>query len=119
MRSTSSAAIRTTRQEHRLPDGPNGSLGALPGVRPRLLLQSERCLDRTAPDVAGGKRDDFTSRTSAVGRVAMLKRGQARRILDEVTAVVSEWPRHAESVGVDAEHIRRITPTLRLALASN
>jgi serine/threonine-protein kinase HipA len=67
-----------------------------------------------------GKRDEFTVEDfRQVGHVAMLKRGQARRILDEVTAVVSEWPRYAESVGVDAEHIRRITPTLRLALASN
>ena len=67
-----------------------------------------------------GKRDNFTLEDlRQVGRVALLKQGQAQRILDEVTAVVSEWPRYAESVGVDDEHIRRITPTLRLTLASD
>ena len=67
-----------------------------------------------------GKRDNFTVEDfRQVGRVAMLKRGAARRILDEVTAVVSEWPRYAQSVGVDDEHIRRITPALRLTLASH
>jgi serine/threonine-protein kinase HipA len=64
-----------------------------------------------------GKRDGFTVEDfRQVGRVATLKRGQAQRILDEVSAVVSEWPRYAEGVGVDDEHIRRITPTLRLGL---
>ena len=66
-----------------------------------------------------GKRDSFTVEDfRQLGRVAMLKHGQAQRILNEVTAVVSEWPRYAESVGVDDEHIRRITPALRLNLAS-
>ena len=64
-----------------------------------------------------GKRDGFTLEDfRQVGRVASLKRGQAQRILDEVTAVVSQWPRYAQEVGVDDEHIRRITPTLRLGL---
>jgi len=64
-----------------------------------------------------GKRDGFTLEDfRAVGRVATLKRGQAQRIVEEITAVVSEWPRYAEGVGVDDEHIRRITPALRLGL---
>jgi serine/threonine-protein kinase HipA len=64
-----------------------------------------------------GKRDGFTVEDfRQVGRVATLKRGAAQRILAEVSAVVSGWPRYAESVGVDDEHIRRITPTLRLRL---
>jgi serine/threonine-protein kinase HipA len=64
-----------------------------------------------------GKRDGFSVEDfRQVGRIATLKRGQAQSILDEVTAVVSEWPRYAESVGVDDHHIRRITPTLRLNL---
>jgi serine/threonine-protein kinase HipA len=64
-----------------------------------------------------GKRDGFTVEDfRRVGRVATLKRGQAQRILDEVRAVVSDWPRYAERVGVDEQHIRRITPTLRLNL---
>jgi serine/threonine-protein kinase HipA len=64
-----------------------------------------------------GKRDGFTREDfRQVGLVATLKRGQAQRILDEVSAVVSEWPRYAQDVGVDQEHIRRITPTLRVGL---
>jgi serine/threonine-protein kinase HipA len=64
-----------------------------------------------------GKRDGFTVEDfRRVGRVATLKRGQAQRILDEVRSVVSDWPRYAERVGVDEQHIRRITPTLRLNL---
>jgi serine/threonine-protein kinase HipA len=64
-----------------------------------------------------GKRDGFTLEDfRQVGRVAMLKRGQAQRILGEVRAVVADWPRYAAEVGVDADHVRRITPNLRLKL---
>jgi serine/threonine-protein kinase HipA len=64
-----------------------------------------------------GKRDGFTLEDfRQVGRVATLKQGAAQRIVDEISAVVSEWPRYAEDVGVDDEHMRRITPTLRLRL---
>jgi serine/threonine-protein kinase HipA len=64
-----------------------------------------------------GKRDGFTLEDFAqAGRVATLKRGQAVRIVKEVAAVVAEWPRYAAGVGVDEEHIRRITPALRLRL---
>ena len=64
-----------------------------------------------------GKRDGFTVEDlRSVGRVARLKRGQAQRILAEITAVVSEWPRYAEQAGVEPGHIRRITPALRLRL---
>ena len=64
-----------------------------------------------------GKRDDFTLEDfNQVGRVATLKRGQAKVIVEEVGEVVSQWPRYAEDVGVDEEHIRRITATLRLRL---
>ena len=66
-----------------------------------------------------GKRDGFTLEDfRQVGRVATLRRGQPQRIVEEVSAVVSQWPRYAEQVDVDDEHIRRITPTLRLALPS-
>ncbi|MGA2757143.1 MAG: type II toxin-antitoxin system HipA family toxin [Solirubrobacteraceae bacterium] len=62
-----------------------------------------------------GKRDGFTLEDfRQVGRVATLKRGQAARIVEEIAAVVSEWPRYAAAVGVDEDHIRRITPALRL-----
>ncbi|MGA2007552.1 MAG: type II toxin-antitoxin system HipA family toxin [Solirubrobacteraceae bacterium] len=64
-----------------------------------------------------GKRDGFTLEDfRQVGRVAMLKRGQAQRILGEVRAVVADWPRYAAEVGVAADHVRRITPNLRLKL---
>ncbi len=64
-----------------------------------------------------GKRDGFTVEDfRQVGRVATLKRGQAERILEEIRAVVSHWPRYAKRVGVDDTHIKRITPTLRLKL---
>jgi serine/threonine-protein kinase HipA len=64
-----------------------------------------------------GKRDGFTVEDlRAVGRVARLRRGQAQRILAEITAVVSEWPRYAEQAGVEPGDIRRITPALRLRL---
>jgi serine/threonine-protein kinase HipA len=67
-----------------------------------------------------GKCDDFTIEDFLfLGRVATLKRGAAQRIIAEVGAVVSEWPRYAAGVDVDEEHIRRITPTLRLKLTSH
>jgi serine/threonine-protein kinase HipA len=63
-----------------------------------------------------GKRDRFTlADFVACGRVASLPRGRARRIVDEVRAVVSEWDSYAGRVGVDEEHVRRIAPALRLS----
>jgi len=62
-----------------------------------------------------GKRDDFTREDfDQVGRLAGLKRGAAKRILDEIISVVSDWPGFAADVDVEADHIRRITPTHRL-----
>jgi hypothetical protein len=62
-----------------------------------------------------GKRDSFTREDfDTVGRLAALKRGASRRILDEAIAAVADWPRRAADVHVDAHQIRRITPTLRL-----
>jgi len=49
----------------------------------------------------------------------MLKRGQAQRIVDEVRTVVADWPRYAADAGVDGEHVRRITPNLRLNLPAD
>jgi serine/threonine-protein kinase HipA len=64
-----------------------------------------------------GRRDGFTLEDFRdVGRVATLKRGQAQRIVDEIRAVVADWPRYAANVGVGEDHIRRITPNLRLNL---
>lgn len=62
-----------------------------------------------------GKRDSFTREDfDTVGRLAALKRGASRRILDEAIAAVADWPQRAADVHVDAHHIHRITPTLRL-----
>ena len=62
-----------------------------------------------------GKVSDFTVEDlRQVAEVAHLKRGQAERILAEVTDVVSQWPQYAEREQVDEHHIHRITPTLRL-----
>ena len=64
-----------------------------------------------------GKVSDFTVEDlRQVAEVAHLKRGQAERILAEVTDVVSQWPRYAERERVDEHHIQRIRPTLRLNL---
>ena len=67
-----------------------------------------------------GKRDGFTVEDlRQVGRVATLKRGAARRILDEIAGVVAEWPRYGAQAGVTPEHIARIAPTLRLRLPAH
>ncbi len=64
-----------------------------------------------------GKRDGFTLEDlRQAGRVAMLKRGQAQRIVDEIRAIVADWPRYAAAAAVDERHVRRITPNLRLNL---
>jgi len=64
-----------------------------------------------------GKRDRFTRADfAACGRSAMLARGRALRILDDVRDVVEAWRTYARSADVDGDHIRRITPALRLEL---
>ena len=66
-----------------------------------------------------GKRDDFTIEDfEAVGTVAALPRGRARRILNEVREVVADWPRHAQAVGVHEDHVERIGNGLRLDVPS-
>lgn len=62
-----------------------------------------------------GKRDGFTLedfRRCAAG--ASMKRGRAEAILDEVTEVVSTWPRFAAEVGVPARDAERIGRAHRL-----
>lgn len=67
-----------------------------------------------------GKRDYFTREDfDSVGRLAGLKRGAPRRILEEVIAAVAAWPRHAADAQVDTHHIRRITSTLRLDIPAH
>jgi serine/threonine-protein kinase HipA len=63
-----------------------------------------------------GKREDFTSADfRAAAQAALLPRGAAARIVKEVSDVVAEWEAYARRAQVDGEHVRRITPTLRLS----
>lgn len=49
-----------------------------------------------------GKRDGFTLEDlRQVERAGGLRRGSARRALDDVAAVVAEWPRIADELGID------------------
>jgi serine/threonine-protein kinase HipA len=62
-----------------------------------------------------GKREEFTLEDfRAAERAASLKRGRAARILDEVVAAVSEWPRYAAEAQVDDDRVRSVQATLRL-----
>jgi serine/threonine-protein kinase HipA len=62
-----------------------------------------------------GKQDGFTLddfRTCA--RAASMKRGRAERIVEEVCATVSNWPRYADAAGVPEDTSEKIRKTLRL-----
>jgi serine/threonine-protein kinase HipA len=62
-----------------------------------------------------GKRDGFTvADFRECGQAAGLPRGRAKRILDDVTAVVSRWRDYARPARVDEEHTERIAAKLRL-----
>ncbi|MGY6555495.1 MAG: type II toxin-antitoxin system HipA family toxin [Wenzhouxiangella sp.] len=62
-----------------------------------------------------GKRDGFTlSDFEACAEVALLKRGEARRIIQEVKRVVSRWRDYADEVAVDPQQRDGIQETLRL-----
>lgn len=64
-----------------------------------------------------GKLDDFTVEDlRAVGDLAGLKRGQADRILTEVTEAVASWPEQAAEAGLDEDRINRIQSAHRLSL---
>jgi serine/threonine-protein kinase HipA len=64
-----------------------------------------------------GKRDEFTiADLRDVAELAGLKRGRARTILAEVTAVVGDWLLIAEGVGVDEQMAEQISRSHRLAL---
>ncbi|HUN79342.1 MAG TPA: type II toxin-antitoxin system HipA family toxin, partial [Solirubrobacteraceae bacterium] len=65
-----------------------------------------------------GKRDGFTlADLRAVGEVAGLPRGRAKRIVGEVGDVVAGWRGLAAEVGVDEELAEQIARTHRLGLA--
>lgn len=64
-----------------------------------------------------GKRDDFVLRDFEIsGRTASLKRGAARRIVNEIREVVSEWTTFAAEADVDESHRLRIARAHRLEL---
>ena len=61
---------------------------------------------------SGFERDDLLRFATGSG----LKRPAARRVVDEVVAAVSDWPRFAADADVPAEDMRRIARMHRLAL---
>jgi serine/threonine-protein kinase HipA len=64
-----------------------------------------------------GKRDGFTRQDfREVGRRAMLKRGRAEGILEEVHEVVSRWRDYAAEAQVNEDHVARVERALRLRL---
>lgn len=64
---------------------------------------------------ANGKRDNFTLEDFlACGKTALLKRGQAKTILNEIRQVVSHWQDYADEAGVNPDQRDKIQKTLRL-----
>ena len=62
-----------------------------------------------------GKRDGFTMDDfNACGKNADLKRGQAKKIVEEIRSVVSRWLEYAESCGVFPDQRDKIQNALRL-----
>ena len=63
-----------------------------------------------------GKRDGFTlADFKACAKTAMLKRGRAETMIDEVQRVVACWPDYADAAGVAPAWRDQIYATLRLA----
>jgi serine/threonine-protein kinase HipA len=64
-----------------------------------------------------GKRDDFTlDDFKACANSAMMKRGRAKTIVEEVIAAVAQWPFYAEQAGVSASWRDAVKRHLRLTL---
>ncbi len=64
-----------------------------------------------------GKRDNFTmDDLHASGKSALLKQGQAKKILNEITQVISRWQDYVDEVGVHPDQRDKIQETLRLNL---
>jgi serine/threonine-protein kinase HipA len=64
-----------------------------------------------------GKRDEFTIEDfRRAGEAAGLKRGQAERILAEVTEAVRAWPELAAKAGIEDKRIAQIERAQRLEL---
>jgi serine/threonine-protein kinase HipA len=61
-----------------------------------------------------GKRDNFVlDDFLACGKSALLKRGQARAILNEIRQVISRWRDYADQAGVNSEQRDKIQKALR------
>ena len=64
-----------------------------------------------------GKRDGFTRADfRACARTAMMKRGRAESIVEEVRAAVAQWPEFAEQAEVSKEWRKQIQRNHRLEL---
>jgi serine/threonine-protein kinase HipA len=64
-----------------------------------------------------GKRDDFTREDlEHCAKAALMKRGRAAVILDEVIAAVRNWPSFAAEAGLSDEWRDKIQQTLRLSI---
>jgi hypothetical protein len=62
-----------------------------------------------------GKRDNFTRSDFEQGaKAALLKRGRATRIIDEVQTAVRSWPAFAAAANVPPEWQAKIQQTHRL-----
>lgn len=65
-----------------------------------------------------GKRDAFTlDDFRACARVASMKGGSAKRIVDEVSATVSEWPAFAAQAEISEQRMEQIQRAHRLELS--
>jgi len=65
-----------------------------------------------------GKRDNFTmDDLQASGKSALLKQGQAKKILNEIRQVISRWRDYADEVSVRPDQRDKIQKTLRLDLS--
>ncbi len=65
-----------------------------------------------------GKRDDFTLEDfKACGKSALMKRGRAEKIVEEVRAAVAEWQAFAQAAQVAPAWVEQIQSHLRLGLA--
>ena len=64
-----------------------------------------------------GKRDGFTLEDfRACAKSALMKRGRAETIVDEVRAAVARWPEYAEKARVLESWREQIQRSLRLTL---
>jgi len=62
-----------------------------------------------------GKRDNFTmDDLKACAKTASMKRGQAKKIIDEIKQAVSHWKKYADDAGVDPTQRDQIQHLLRL-----